>query len=228
MARFRTHLESEPEMRWIYMLGVLLAGTVYAQQPPKTMTKMVVQLQASDIAPGSFATRPKTIYRAGTRYCRVEEQPDPEHGIHELMIINEPDAWMINLDNKTAKHIVDSGPTTNCRLPIFASSLSDVPADEAKQIAGLEFGFEREFFRNNGAKPTRGPELQGQQTTAYSLQFGDISLALFTYGTPDRPLALAWTRGDKHDIFWYSGYGQVDFDPSLFARPDHVKIEQMR
>ena len=63
---------------------------------------------------------------------------------------------------------------------------------------------------------------------AYKLDFGDSTVALFTYGTPERPLAAAWTRGAKHAIFWYSGYGDLDFDLKLFAKPEHVKIDETK
>jgi hypothetical protein len=199
-----------------------------AQQPPKTMTKMVVQLQSPDVPADSFAAKPKTMLRAGTQFCRIEEEPDSEHGIHGVMIINEPDAWMVNLETKSAQHMVDPGPTLNCRMPIFAGRLAGIPDDEAKVISSLEFGFEMEFFKSKGATGQPGGVLQSKETTAYKLKFGDSAVALFTYGTPERPLAAAWLRGDKHEIFWYSGYGQLDFDPKLFAKPDHVKIEEAR
>jgi hypothetical protein len=192
------------------------------------MTKMVVQLQSSEVPADSFAAKPKTMFRAGTQFCRVEEAPDPEHGIHGVMITNEPDAWMVNLETKSAQHMVDPGPTFNCHMPIFARLHSDLPEEEARQIGQLEFGFELEFFKSQSATGQPGGVLQGQQTTAYKLTFGDSSLALFTYGTPERPLGVAWVRGDKHEIFWYSGYGQMDFDPKLFAKPDQVKIQEVK
>jgi hypothetical protein len=213
-------------LRRASLIVCLLTASVAAQQLPKTMIKMVVQLQSPDVPAGSFAAKPKTMYRAGTQFCRIEEQPDPEHGIHGLTITNEPDAWMVNLETKSARHMVDPGPTFNCRMPIFAAWPSQVPDEEAKQIYALEFGYELDFFKSKGAAPHPGGIQQGQQTIAYKLQFGDSTLALFTYGTPERPLAAAWIRGDKNEIFWYSGYGQVDFDPKLFAKPEHVKIEE--
>jgi hypothetical protein len=113
------------------------------------------------------------MYRAGTRYCRVEEASDPDNGIHGLLIINEPDYWMANLATKTGRHGVDPGPAFNCRMPMFA----DVPDKEA---AGLEFGLEMEFFKSKGATPHRGPVLQTKQTTAYQVQIGGSKLALYT------------------------------------------------
>jgi len=205
-----------------------LSGLLLAQEPPKTMIKMVVQLQGPDVPPDSFAAKPKTIFRAGSKYCRIEELPDPEHGIHGVFIVKEPDTWMVNLADSTARHMTDPGPTFNCRLPIFAGWLSDIPKDAAKQVGALEFGRETEFFTARDAKPAKGPEMQSKQTTAYIVQFGEVTLALFTYGEPAKPLAVAIKHGDKHDILWYSGYGEVEFRSDLFDEPSGVKIEDMK
>ena len=109
-------------MRCICLLACLLTTSLFAQQTPKIMTKMVVQLQSPDVPADSFAAKPKTMIRAGTQFCRTEEEPDPEHRIHGLVIINEPDAWLVNLESKSAQHMVDPGPTFNCRMPVFAPS----------------------------------------------------------------------------------------------------------
>jgi len=41
-------------------------------------------------------------------------------------------------------------------------------------------------------------------------------------------LGVVWNRGEKHEIFWYSGYGQMDFDPKIFSKPEKVKIEEAK
>ena len=195
-------------------LPALLSSTVLpAQQLPKVMTRVEVVLEGPDVPAGSFATKPKVIYRAGSRYCRTEEAPDTELGSHGLAIVNEPDYWMVNLMKKTAQHAVDPGPTFNCHLPIFPD------ADK-----NLEFGFEPEYFKNKGASRQEGPVLQGKQTTLYKVDAGDATLALFTYGTPERPMAVSRVRGDKGEIFWFRGWGDLPFDAKLFAKPEDVKI----
>src|ERR1700733_11064825 len=73
----------------------------FGEQPPESMTKLSVRLQSPQIPEESFAAKPKIMYRAGNGYCRTEELPDTEHGVHGLMIINEPDVWMVNLLAKT-------------------------------------------------------------------------------------------------------------------------------
>ena len=40
------------------------------------MTKMVVQLQSATVPADSFAAKPKTMFRAGTEFCRIEEESD--------------------------------------------------------------------------------------------------------------------------------------------------------
>lgn len=214
-------------IRLVLLVGVL-GGVLFAEDPPKTMTKIEVILQSSDAAPGSFATKPKVFYRAGNRYCRVEEAPDPAQGVHGVMIINEPDWWMVNLLSKTARHGVDPGPTFNCRLAIFANGTPQSLDDESKQIMQLEFGRELEFFKGQGAIPNKGPVLQTKETTAYMVTVGNTELALLTYGTPERPLAVSQKHNGKTDIYWYSGYGEQNFDPKLFAEPKGVKTEESK
>jgi len=217
-------------IRLVLLVGVL-GGTLFAEDSPKTMTKIEVMLHSPDAPPGSFAAKPKVFYRAGNRYCRVEEVPDPDQGIHGLMIINEPDWWMVNLYSKTARHGVDPGPTFNCRIAIFANGTPQSLDDESKQIMQLEFGRELEFFKGRGAIPEKGPAVQTTEgktydTRVYRVKIGATALALFTTGSPERPLSVAQQRNGKSDIYWYSGYGEVDFDPKPFARPEGMKIEE--
>ena len=105
----------------------VLAGAIFAEEPPKRMTKMEVVLHSPDAPTGSFAAKPRVFYRAGNRYCRVEETPDPDQGIHGLMIINEPDWWMVNLFSKTARHGVDPGPTFQLPTGDFRKRHTAIP-----------------------------------------------------------------------------------------------------
>jgi hypothetical protein len=135
-------------MKTLLLLSIFYALSVFsfAQDTPKQMTKIVAQLQGPEIPADSFAAKPKTMYRAGSRYCRVEEEPDTKNGIQGLLVVNEPDYWMANLISKTARHGVDPGPTFNCHMPMFAD-------DPDKEAAGLEFGLEMEFSVSSCAGP---------------------------------------------------------------------------
>lgn len=190
--------------------------------------KLTVRLQSPEIPADHFAAKPKTMYRAGQGYCRTEELPDPEQGIHGLMIINEPDVWVVNLLSKTAQHLVDSGPTFNCRLPMFQGDEVKSAADMKNPILELEFGRELAYFRQKGAPPKEGPVLQGKQTNVSMVQVGDSQLFLFTVDTPERPLAVARQRGGTREIYWYGLYEELPFEPKLFAKPEGVKIEEVK
>jgi len=128
---------------------------------------------------------------------------------------------MVNLMTKTARHTVDPGPTFDCHMPLFTD-------DPGKEASALEFGLEMGFFKSKGAAAHPGKVLQGKQTTQYQIEVGSSKLALFTYGTPERPLAVGRVRGDDGEIYWYSGYGDVPFDAKLFAKPEGVKIEDSK
>ncbi len=141
----------------LLMVGALAVG----QDAPATMTKLSVRLQGAEISEDSFAAKPKPMYRAGNRYCRTEELPDPERGLHGLLIVNEPDVWMVNLLTKTAQYFLDPGPTFNCHLPIFRGEQVKSAAEIMKNpLLELEFGQELGFFRGKGAASKEGPVLR--------------------------------------------------------------------
>lgn len=207
----------------------LLAGLLaFCEESPQTMTVLSVHVQSPSVPEGSFGAKPKVMYRAGSRYCRTEEMPDPENGIHGLMIINEPHVWMVNLLAKTARHIVDQGPTFNCRMPIFVYGEDVKSAGDLKNpLNELEFGREIEYFKGKGATPSDGPTLQGKATIAYTVHVGESQLILFTIGRPERPRAVARLHDAAREIYWYGLYEQIPFDPKLFAKPTGVKIEDV-
>jgi hypothetical protein len=206
----------------------IVASIAFGQRLPETMTKMSVRLEGLDVPAESFAAKPKVMYRAESSYCRTEELPDPERGVQGLMIVNEPDAWMVNLVSKTAKHFVDSGPTFNCHLPIFRGEQAKSTADINNPLFELEFGQELGYFKGKGATPKEGPVLREKPTTIYAVDIGYSQVFLFTTGTPERPWAVAWQRGTAREVFWYGAYEQLPFDQKLFARPEGVKIEEVK
>lgn len=59
--------------------------------------------------------------------------------------------------------------------------------------------------------------LQGRQTTLYKVDVGDATLALFTYGASERPMAVSRVRGEKWEIFWFRGWGDLPFNAKLFG-----------
>lgn len=181
-------------------------------------------MSATDIRTDSFAAKPKVYWRASNRYCRVDEEPDTEKGIHGRTVINEPDAWLVNLADNTAKHLVDQGPTFNCRLPIFASE----PETMKSKVGELEFGRELSFFRDNGAKQIEGPKLEFP-ANYYELLIGDSVLKLVERADVHVPIMIGLIRGDKALWVRYMLWDdQVPFKSDLFVKPTGVKVEETK
>jgi len=142
----------------------------------------------------------------------------------DFIIINEPDVWMINLEDNTARHVIDPGPTFNCKLPVFALD----PEMLKTKIGELEFGHELEFFRSNGAKRIDGPKLSFD-TNYHELKIEDTVLILVEIVNTHVPVRIGYARGDKKYMIKYLLWDdQVSFKAAVFAKPDGVKIEEAK
>ena len=138
----------------IFFLALLLPA---ADAPPATMTKIVVRLMGPDIKPGSYAALPKTMYRAGDHYARIEAPPSSRMQSQKLVIIAEPDAYSVNLNDKKGTHAIDQGGPNDLHLPMI------LPLDPNRQLGkldGLEFGNELQFFEDARLYQARRPDDQ--------------------------------------------------------------------
>ncbi len=209
----------------LFLFATLLCEVSSAQEDPATMTRLLVWVQRPDIPKDSFAAQPKRMFRAGNKYCRTEEAPDMENGIHGLMIVNEPDIWMVNRSDQTAAHMVDPGPTFNCRMPIFAGRARS-KADLKKPLMLLEFGREVAFFKAINAEQSEGPLLTGSPTIAHTTQVDDTELIMITTVEPHIPRAIVGVYNGVRETYWYNEYSVVPFEAKLFAEPPGVKIRE--
>lgn len=190
---------------------------------PSTMIHAIVQMSGTDFPAESFAAKPKIFWRATNQYCRIDEEPDPANGIHGKLVVNEPDAWLVNLADQTAKHVLDPGPTFNCKLPIFAFD----PETAKSRIGELEIGHELEFFHTNGAKLIEGPKLEFE-AKYYELKIADSVLRLVERVDTHAPILISLLRGNKVFNARYLLWGEVPFKTDLFAKPTGVKIDEAK
>jgi len=185
---------------------------------PDKMTHVIIQMSGTDIPEDSFFTKPKTFWRASDKYCRSDEEPDPKNGIHGRLVINEPDGWLINLADNTAKHMPDPGPTFNCRLPIFAFNMAMVKS----KIGALEIGRELEFFHENGAAVVDGPKLSFE-AKYYRMNVEDSVLTLVERVDIHAPVMVGLIQGEKMYKVRYSLWEEIPFDPKLFVLPPGLR-----
>ncbi|MEP6668062.1 MAG: hypothetical protein ABJF10_02855 [Chthoniobacter sp.] len=186
--------------------------------PP--MTRIESRQISPQIAPDSFAAKPKILYRAGTSYLRSEEQLDPERKLQQLILVHEPDIWFCNLVAHEGEHILDHGPT----YAVHAQILTKGPTF----FSTLEFGNEARFFADHHATALPAQTLDGQACEVSELKGGTYRLVLFLRTDTHQPFHLAVFKDDKPDFsLRYLNY-QTDlpFDAALFTPPKDVTITE--
>jgi hypothetical protein len=202
----------------------LSALPAIAADQPTSMIKMVVRVMGPGIKPGSFPALPKTIYRAGPRYARIEDPPDARQQIHKLTIIAEPDAYSVNLIDKKGTHAREQGGSDEIHLPVV------LPFDPKHELAGLdrlEFGDEVDFFDEAGATKEAGPTINGKPTDALRLRTPGGSALLLLRSSTHTPVRLSWDTKEGTYRYEYIDYKEVPFNPALFAKPAGVSYREM-
>lgn len=206
------------------LLTVLLGFACLCQETPKTMTKITTRLISPKSAPGSFSGQAKTCWRAGTKYARVAEALDSHNHIHELVVVHEPDVWIINLFDNSGKHIVDSVPPFDAELPIF-----DMPEGSKAKLNKLEFGREMDFVVKNGARLSPGGSFQGKPTARYDLTVDGYKLTLWTNIKTKVPVRISLADGRQTQTIEYLAYDDgLSFDPSLFRPPAGITLTESK
>jgi hypothetical protein len=209
-------------------------GQISAAPPPAAsekdppMTKIIIERLGQP--PGSFASKPTVMYRAGKRYSRTEEAMDSVEGIHALDIVNEPNAWMINLVDHTGRHLVDPGPTFDVHQPILEGLRTKGEADPEKPFEGLEFGNELVFFRSHDARKAGARAIEGRSYPTLSLTRGPITVALTFDPKADKPMEVEETNDGKREVaIRYLAYEtNLPFQKSLFEPPRDVLMTEAR
>ncbi|MFA7336781.1 MAG: hypothetical protein WC028_08325 [Candidatus Obscuribacterales bacterium] len=185
---------------------------------PSTMKKFEVRYVADDIEPSSFGAQPRTCYRAGDSYGRVEEAPDQPLGLHGLIIIAAPDVWIINLFDSSGKHIVYKTSPIHARMPILASG--------QKAFNDLEFGKELQFFTAKNISAAEGPEIDGAKTRSYKYSESSIDTELLI-NSDSEPLRLTISTPQGKRTLVYSSYKTLPFDPNKFKQPSDISFSEI-
>ena len=188
------------------------------------MIKMVVRLIGPEVKPRSFAALPKTIYRAGPHYARIEDPPDARQEIHKLTIIAEPDAYSVNLIDKKGTHAIDQGGPNDLHLPVV---LPFDPKHTLTNLDRLEFGDEFDFFQDAGAVKEPGPIINAKPTDAYQLKTAEGTARLVVKSGTHSPITLSWQTKDGTYKYEYISYEEIPFDASLFAKPQGITYKEI-
>ena len=178
----------------------------------------MIKIVASSDAPGRtstvFAKAPKTLYRMGNRYGRTEEPPNLQTGVRLVVIVAEPDLWIVDLASRRGMHQRDKGPTFNFRARIFGD-----PSIKSKFISALEFGCEASWMIEAGAQRTtvKHPELGDVERLEY--REDSEMLVLYTRSGLPRRLELHLANQLQSIVDYQEYVTNLQFQKTLFERP---------
>jgi hypothetical protein len=133
--------------------------------------------------------------------------------VYGLLIINEPDVWLINLYDKSVKHIVDTGRSSIVHIPVFS------PEGRIAGLKELELGRELSFFTKSHAARSQGEAIKGVATERYRMAVGGATVILWIDVKSKAPLRIALIRAKQTVTLEYLAYEDLPFDASLFQPP---------
>ena len=121
---------------------------------------------------------------------------------------------MVNFFPRTAKHIVDPGPT-------FVTHHNILEREAPKEFASLEFGKEMEFLRSHHATHLEPQSLDGQHCDVSEFSHDNYRVVLFVRTDAHTPFHLDVFRDDKpyFSIRYLSYQTNLPFAPELFKPP---------
>ncbi len=202
---------------------IAAANPLLAQCAPARLVRVVIRDQSPGAPPDSFQARPKTIFRLGATFARIEEMEDKENGIHGLVVVNSPDSWMVNLYDGTGRHVVDPDPEGKVHVQLLNADMLDgaLPAEFFK----LEIGCEVAFF-NDRRSPIATLKTPEGDKVKQAVGLGKWKIVLVRQDEKGPPEMLFLFRDDDIVAVWtYVSYEElVPPDMKLFSKPSGVKF----
>jgi hypothetical protein len=202
--------------RLLAFLLFFVSLAVYAADD--TMLYVEYRLAGKQVAADSFDAQVKKVWRSGDKYLRFEDAPNPTTKVHGLIIVAEPDIWIIDRNTSKGQHTVDPGPNYKIHFPMLASEQSD-------KLRELEFGRELEFFHDNDARELPQQEIEGSLTKPLQLKVDDREVTL--YARPDGTPLLITVKAPDYDYsvrFLRYEPGRK-LNKSLFQPPGDIQIK---
>ena len=202
-----------------FLLSILLLFLAFAAQAAEDkMLYVEYRLAGPQISADSFDAQVKKVWRIGGDYLRFEDAPNPQTKVHGLIIVAEPDIWIVDRNINQGQHTVDPGPNYKIHFPLFASETSE-------RLRELEFGRELEYFRDHEAKELPPEEIDGFKCKVFRLELDDREVMLYMK-TNDVPLQIVVKSSDYQYAMRFLRYDpERRPDKSLFQPPAGVQMK---
>jgi hypothetical protein len=189
-----------------------------AQAADDKMLYVEYRLVSATITPESFDAQIKKVWRLGGEFLRFEDAPNPQTKMHGLIIVAEPDIWIVDRNTNQGEHTVDPGPVFRIHFPLLASETS-------RKLRELEFGHELEFFHDNGATELGSQEVDGQKCKLFRLETDGREVTLFVK-TDDTPWQVNVKSADYEYAVRFLRYdAQRRPEKALFQLPTGVQLK---
>lgn len=188
---------------------------VHAQERMLFVEYRVVSPQLSSSSP---ETQSRKLWLVGTKYMRFEDVPNPQTKVHGLIIVAEPDIWVIDRNTNQGQHSKDPGPSYAVHFPMLASETSP-------RLKQLEFGREIEFFDSNGAKPRPPQTVDGVSCNVFGMQIDDRDLSLFLRKDNTPFQVSVKTEAYQYSLRILKYEPALEPDLSLFKPPPGVTLK---
>jgi outer membrane lipoprotein-sorting protein len=201
------------------LLAVLLvaSSTLGAHAADDKMFFAEYRVVSETLPATSPELQPRKIWRLGKGLLRFEDVTNPETKTLALIIVDEPNVWIIDRNKNEGKHVLDPGPQFVVHFPIF-------PREQSEKLKQLEFGSELSFFQENGAKELAGQTVNGIKCKVYRLELDNRKVTLFM--KPDKlPLQIEVQSADvKYAVRFLKYDPNQKPDMNLFKVPPGIKI----
>lgn len=202
---------------------------------PPCRPKSLVSMTVRNVTPGLQASdpraQPKRLWRKSEKFLRSLDQPVVSQALQDpkapmarqaLVIVAEPDVWMIDMASREGRHSVDKGPVLEVRAPILG------PGTAPPEFMSLEYGCEAEFVKVRAPLAQRTVRWGGVDAGIHTYVVGTASLAILLDDRTGEPFIITYVRdGRPVTIIIYDEYRRDQPDqPELFRPPPDVKITE--
>jgi hypothetical protein len=202
--------------------AALCATPALAQAPdagcaPQGLIHVVVRNVTPGLAPTDPTAQPREIWRQGAAFLRSVEAAS---GGERMIIVSEPNIWLVDTAKGQARHAVDPGPTLAVHAPVLPVEGTPGP------LLRLEFGCEAQFVAAYAPRVEREVDIGGLKAGLHTVTVGDRAVAILMDEARQAPISIGYLQaGQPRFVVRYHLYERnLLANPQLFAPPKGVEI----
>ncbi len=154
------------------LLALVLLACSFAVHAQEKMLYVEYRVLSPALPPSSAESQTRKLWLVGNKYMRFEDVPNPGTGVHGLIIVAEPNIWVIDRKSNQGQRSVDPGPSHAVHFPMLAT-------ESSARLRQLEFGGELAFFQQNGARELASQVVDGVTCRVFAMEVDERELLLY-------------------------------------------------